>query len=208
MARRLRIGLTGGIASGKSTVAHLFSERGVPVIGADEAARAVVAKGRPGLAAVIERFGPAVLGPDDELDRRALRNIIFSDAAQRKALEQILHPLIQADMEQRAATVTAPYLIMEIPLLVEGGKLDRVDRILVVDVDEDIQLQRVMARDSSTMDHARAILSAQAARADRLKVADDVLPNLGTVADLRRAVDSLHSKYLAFAAAYAATNVT
>jgi dephospho-CoA kinase len=200
MGRRLRIGLTGGIASGKSTVAECFVELGIPVINADQVARAVVAKGQPGLAAVVDRFGPSVLGPDGELDRRALRNLIFSDTALRKALEQILHPLIQADMERRAAKVTAPYLVMEIPLLIEGGKLDRVDRILVVDVDENTQLERVMARDSSSNAQARAILAAQASRADRLKAADDVLNNSGSVADLRRAVENLHARYLEIAA--------
>ena len=200
MGRRLRIGLTGGIASGKSTVAQCFVELGIPVINADEVARAVVAKGQPGLAAVVERFGPGVLGPDGELDRRGLRNIIFSDDELRKALEHVLHPLIQADMERRAATVTTPYLVMEIPLLIEGGKLARVDRILVVDVDENTQLERVMARDSSSMTQARAILAAQASRADRLKVADDVLSNSGSVADLRRAVENLHARYVEIAA--------
>jgi dephospho-CoA kinase len=200
MGRRLRIGLTGGIASGKSTVAQCFVELGMPVINADEAARTVVAKGQPGLAAVLERFGPSVLRPDGELDRRALRHLIFSDTELRHALEQILHPLIQADMERRAATVTTPYLVMEIPLLIEGGKLDRVDRILVVDVDENTQLERVMARDSSSVTQARAILAAQASRADRLKVADDVLSNSGSVADLRRAVENLHARYVEIAA--------
>jgi dephospho-CoA kinase len=200
MGRRLRIGLTGGIASGKSTVAQCFVELGIPVINADEVARAVVAKGQPGLAAVVDRFGASVLGPDGELDRRALRNLIFSDTELRKALEQILHPLIQADMERRAATVTAPYLVMEIPLLIEGGKLDRVDRILVVDVDETTQLERVMSRDSSSEAQARAILAAQASRADRLKAADDVLNNSRSVADLRRAVENLHTRYLEIAA--------
>jgi dephospho-CoA kinase len=200
MGRRLRIGLTGGIASGKSTVAQCFVELRMPVINADEAARTVVAKGQPGLAAVLERFGPSVLRPDGELDRRALRHLIFSDTELRHALEQILHPLIQADMERRAATVTTPYLVMEIPLLIEGGKLDRVDRILVVDVDENTQLERVMARDSSSVTQARAILAAQASRADRLKVADDVLSNSGSVADLRRAVENLHARYVEIAA--------
>jgi dephospho-CoA kinase len=141
-----------------------------------------------------------VLAPGGELDRRALRNLIFSDTELRKALEQILHPLIQADMERCAATVTAPYLVMEIPLLIEGGKLDRVDRILVVDVDETTQLERVMSRDSSSEAQARAILAAQASRADRLKAADDVLNNSRSVADLRRAVENLHTRYLEIAA--------
>jgi dephospho-CoA kinase len=203
MGRRLRIGLTGGIASGKSTVAERFLELGIPVINADEVARAVVAPGQRGLAAVADAFGAAVLDESGGLDRRALRNLIFADPTRRKELEQILHPLIQAEMELRAAAVIGPYLVMEIPLLIEGGKLDRVDRILVVDVDEAIQLERVMARDASSPEQARAILDAQASRAQRLSVADDVLVNAASVADLRRAVEKLHARYLQIAAAAA-----
>ncbi len=201
MSRRLRIGLTGGIASGKTTVAERFSELGVPVIDADEVARAVAAPGEPALAEITQAFGTGVLGADGELDRRALRDLIFSNPALRKVLEGILHPRIQAEMERRAAAVVAPYLVMAIPLLVEGGKLDRVDRILVVDVDEEVQMKRLMARDSSTADQARAILAAQSSRAARLAVADDVLENTGSVSELRQAVDSLHQHYLQLAAA-------
>ena len=205
-AHRLRIGLTGGIASGKSTVAQRFSALGVPVIDADEAARAVVQPGQPGLAKVIEKFGEGMLTADGQLDRRALRDRVFSDPAARKDLEAILHPLIQADMERRAAQATGPYLVMAIPLLVEGGRRKgggqkRIDRILVVDVDEGIQLQRVMARDSSSLEQAQAILAAQASRADRLNAADDVLTNAGTVSDLHQAVDRLHERYLRLATA-------
>jgi dephospho-CoA kinase len=208
MTHRLRIGLTGGIASGKSTVAQRFSELGVPVIDADEAARAVVAPGEPGLAEVVKRFGPSVLTTDGQLDRRALRNLIFSDSVLRKELESILHPLIQADMERRAAAMTGPYLVMAIPLLVEGENRTRIDRILVIDVEEDVQLERVMARDSTTLDQAHAILAAQAPRTIRLKAADDVLVNSGSVSDLRQAVDGLHARYLGLAAAMRPPNVS
>jgi len=201
MGRRLRIGLTGGIASGKSTVARRFTELGVPVIDADAAARAVVAPGTPGLAAVSERFGPGVLADNGELDRRALRDLIFKDPALRQDLEAILHPLIRADMEQSAELAVGPYVVMDIPLLVEGGSRDRVDRILVVDVDEAVQLQRVVARDGCTEQQARAILASQASRTARLAAADDVLPNTGTVTDLRQAVDRLHERYLRLARA-------
>jgi dephospho-CoA kinase len=202
MAHRLRIGLTGGIASGKSTVAQRFVELGVPVIDADEAARTVVLPGRPGLARVVEKFGVGVLAADGQLDRRALRNQVFSDPALRKELEAILHPLIQAEMKRSAAAAVGPYLVMAIPLLVEGGRgRNQVDRILVVDVDESVQLQRVMTRDSSTLEQAQAILAAQASRTDRLKAADDVLVNSSTVSDLHQAVDRLHERYLQLAAA-------
>jgi dephospho-CoA kinase len=197
MSPRLRIGLTGGIASGKSTVTQRFAELGVPVIDADVAARNVVERGKPGLDQVVRRFGPGVLDASGNLDRPALRALIFSDSASRQALDAILHPLIRADMEQQAATATGPYLVMAIPLLIEGGRAhDRVDRVLVVDVDEALQLQRVQARDGSSADQARAILASQASREARLAAADDVLRNSGSVADLRQAVDRLHEKYL------------
>lgn len=200
MANRLRIGLTGGIASGKSTVAQRFSELGVPVIDADEAARAVVAPGTTGLSQVIARFGPRVLAENGELNRRALRDLIFSDPGSRQDLERILHPLIRADMDRRARAAVGPYLVLAIPLLVEGGSHDRVDRVLVVDVDEAVQLQRVMARDGGTLDQARAILASQSSRSARLAAADDVLLNSGTVMDLRQSVDHLHDRYLGLAA--------
>jgi dephospho-CoA kinase len=208
MPHRLRIGLTGGIASGKSTVAQRFVELGVPVIDADESARFVVAPGQPGLADLTKRFGPGILTADGELDRRALRNLVFADPQLRRDLEAILHPLIRADMERRAGAAAGPYLVMAIPLLVEGGKPDRVDRILVVDVDEDVQLRRVMTRDSTTREQARAILAAQASRAVRLKAANDVIVNSGAVSELRQAVDALHERYLRLAATIRPPNVT
>jgi dephospho-CoA kinase len=199
MGRRLRIGLTGGIASGKSTVAQRFMELGVPVIDADAAARTVVAPGKPGFAAVSARFGPRVLAGNGELDRRALRHLIFQDPDSRRDLEAILHPLIRADMEESAEAAAGPYVVMAIPLLVEGGSRDRVDRILVIDVDEVDQLKRVIARDGCTPEQAQAILASQASRSARLAAADDVLLNTGTVTDLRQAVDQLHTRYLQLA---------
>jgi dephospho-CoA kinase len=199
MGRRLRIGLTGGIASGKSTVAQRFAELGVPVIDADEAARTVVAPGTPGLAQVVRRFGSGVIDGNGALDRRALRNLIFDDPNSRRDLEAILHPLIRASMEQSAGMATGPYLVMAIPLLIEGGSRDRVDRVLVVDTDENMQLQRVLSRDGGSLEQARAILASQASRADRLAAADDVLLNTGSVTELRQAIDRLHERYLLLA---------
>jgi dephospho-CoA kinase len=196
MASRLRIGLTGGIASGKSTVAQRFMELGVPVIDADEASRAVVAPGEPGLAEVVRRFGSGVLAEHGELDRRALRQLIFKDPGSRRDLEAILHPLIRARMDQCASAAAGAYIMLAIPLLIESGSLDRVDRILVVDVDEAVQLQRLLDRDGGTLEQARAILASQASRDARLAAADDVLLNAGTVTDLRLAVDRLHARYL------------
>jgi dephospho-CoA kinase len=200
MERRLLIGLTGGIASGKSTVAQRFMDLGVPVIDADVAARAVVAPGQPGREQVIKRFGPGVVAENGELDRRALRELVFSDTNSRRDLEAILHPLIRADMDRSAAAAVGPYVVMAIPLLVEGGSRDRVDRILVVDAEEAVQLQRVMARDHSSLEQAQAILASQAPRSARLAAADDVLLNSGTVTELRQAVGRLHEQYLQLAA--------
>jgi dephospho-CoA kinase len=201
MGRRLRIGLTGGIASGKSTVAQRFAEVGVPVIDADVAARDVVARGTPGLAQVIERFGPGVVAENGELDRRALRQLIFKHQGARQDLEAILHPLIREAMDRSVDAAAGPYVVMAIPLLVESGSRDRVDRILVVDVDEAVQLQRLQSRDGGSLEEARAILASQASRAARLTAADDVLLNSGTVTDLRQSVDRLHERYLRLAAA-------
>ncbi len=171
-----------------------------PVIDADVASRNVVETGKAGLEQVVRHFGPGVLDAGGNLDRRALRALIFSDPAARKALDAILHPLIRAEMEQQASTAKGPYLVMAIPLLVEGGEArDRVDRVLVVDVDEAVQLQRVRARDGGSEEQAHAILASQASREARLAVADDVIFNSGSVADLRQAVDRLHEQYLRLA---------
>ena len=199
MTRPLRIGLTGGIASGKSTVTQRFTELGVPVIDADVASRRVVQPGTPGLAQVVERFGAVVLA-DGQLDRPALRALIFNDSSSRQALDAILHPLIRAEMEREVARAQAPYVVMAIPLLVEAGSsAKRVDRVLVVDADETLQIQRLQARDGSSEQQARAILASQASRTARLAAADDVLLNTGSVAELRQAVDRLHEQYLQLA---------
>ncbi|MDP9083226.1 MAG: dephospho-CoA kinase [Pseudomonadota bacterium] len=200
MQRRLRIGLTGGIASGKSTVARRFTELGIPVVDADDSSRAVVARGTAGLSQVAARFGKSVIAASGELDRKALRDLIFKDSGSRRDLETILHPLIRADLEVRAAAAAGPYLVLAIPLLVEGGWRDRVDRILVVDVDESMQLERVVARDACSLEQARAILASQASRAARLRAADDVLLNDGSVVELQHGVDRLHRRYLKLAA--------
>jgi dephospho-CoA kinase len=200
MMRPLRIGLTGGVASGKSTVSQRFGELGVPVIDADVASRKVVEPGKPGLAQVVQSFGVGILDADGKLDRRVLRDLIFKDSSLRQALDAILHPLIRAEMEYEAAQSNGPYVVMAIPLLVEGGSAGkRVDRVLVVDADETLQIQRLQARDGSSVEQARAILASQANRAARLAAADDVLLNTGTVAELRQAVDRLHEQYLQLA---------
>jgi len=199
--RRYRVGLTGGIASGKSTVANLFAARGVTVIDSDLLAREVVAPGSDGLAAIRERFGSEVIAADGSLDRRRLRGIVFADAAARADLEAITHPQIRARMRAANAAAPGPYVLNVIPLLVEGAGRADLDRVLVVDCPEAVQLRRVMARDQIEESAARAVLAAQASRAARLAVADDVILNDGDLAPLEAAVDALHARYLSLAAA-------
>jgi len=195
-----RVALTGGIASGKSTVADLFAALGVPVIDTDVIAREVVEPGRPALAQVAEAFGADVLDAGGCLDRKRMRERIFADADARRRLEAILHPAIRAEMERQSQAAGGPYQVLVIPLLAEGGRRDHVDRVLLVDVPEELQIQRVMWRDGVSHQQAQASLDAQATRAQRLEMADDVLRNTGRVDDLREQVAKLHQRYLALAA--------
>lgn len=196
-ARPFRVGLTGGIASGKSTVAKLFEALGVPVIDTDVLSREVVAPGQPVLRQIAERFGVGVLAADGSLNRAALRTRVFADPAERTALEQLTHPAIRALVEERSATAGGDYQIHVIPLLVETDGRSRVDRVLVVDCPEDLQLRRLQARDGVSIEQARAILAAQATRAARLSAADDVIVNGGELGVLRDEVARLHARYSA-----------
>ena len=198
-ARTLRIGLTGGIASGKTVVARLFAALGVPVIDADELAREVVAPGSPVLARIAARFGPEFVGPDGTLERRAMRTLVFSDPQARADLEALTHPAIFAVLEERAAKAAGPYQILVLPLLVEKQDERRVDRVLVVDCAEALQIRRLQARDGATLEEARAILAAQASRAARLQAADDVITNASDLQSLRLQVEQLHGRYLELA---------
>jgi dephospho-CoA kinase len=202
-SRPFRVALTGGIASGKTTVADLFAACGVPLVDTDLIAREVVEPGQPALAAVARAFGSDVLDPDGRLDRRRLREIIFSDATARARLEAILHPAIRAEMERQsiAAAQAGPYQMLVIPLLAEGGRRDHIDRVLVVDAPESVQVERLMARDAVTREQAEASLRAQAQRETRLGIADDVVKNTGRIEDLREQVAALHDRYLKLAAA-------
>jgi dephospho-CoA kinase len=195
-----RVALTGGIASGKSTVANLFAELGVPVIDTDVIAREVVEPGQPALAEVVAAFGEDVLDRDGRLDRRRLRERIFADAGARRRLEAILHPAIRREMERQSREAGGRYQLLVIPLLTEGGRRDHVDRILLVDVPEAVQIERLVSRDHVSPGEAQASLAAQATRAARLVIADDVIRNTGRVEDLRSEVEALHNRYLALAA--------
>lgn len=197
--RVFRVGLTGGIASGKSTVADLFGRLGIPIIDTDQLAREVVEPGQPPLERLVQRFGREILTPDGHLDRPALRNIVFSDPRARADLEALTHPAISAEVEVRAALAGGPYQIHVIPLLVEKSLGAHVDRILLVDCDEALQLQRLMARDSCPEEQARAILAAQATRTARQRAAHDILLNEGDLGALAPQVEALHRRYLELA---------
>jgi len=198
--RAFRVGLTGGIASGKSTAAKFFGALGVPILDSDQIARDVVEPGQPPLERLVERFGPKILTPDGHLDRPALRDIVFSDPKARADLEALTHPAIGAAMEARSAAAGGPYQVLVIPLLVEKNLASHVDRVLVVDCDEELQIRRLRDRDGSTPAQVQAILKAQAPRAARLKAADDVIRNDTDMSAVRDQVAALHPRYLELAA--------
>ena len=195
MTRPLLIALTGGIASGKSAVARLFENLGVPVLDTDQIARDVVEPGMPAFAQIVEAFGRDVIDATGRLDRRRLRDKVFADPAQRQLLESITHPAIRAELARRSEAAGGPYQIHVIPLLVEGGRSDAYDRVLVVDCPEEQQIERLTAHDNTTVEQARQILAAQASREQRLEAADDVIVNTGTLADLEQFVLTLHRNY-------------
>ncbi len=197
----LRVGLTGGVGSGKSTVASHFEALGVPVIDADIVARQVVAPGQPALLDIAAYFGEEVL-KEGQLDRALLRRKIFSDDHQRRWLEGLLHPLIYKAIEQQIASLSAPYVLIVVPLLLEAGWQNLVDRVLVVDVDPKLQIQRVVGRDQLESSAVEKMLKAQIIRETRLLAADDVLDNSGSPDDLPEKVLNLHQSYLNMAARY------
>lgn len=185
----MRVGLTGGVASGKSTVASMLRDLGVVVVDADALAREVVAPGTPGLAAVVGEFGPGVLGPDGALDRAALGRLVFDDPARRAALEAIIHPLVRARAAELEAEAPEGALVVhDIPLLVETGQADRFDAVLVVDVPTEVQVERAVRERGWSEQEAASRIAAQASRDDRLAAATYVLDNTGTPEDLRHQV--------------------
>lgn len=190
------LGITGGIGSGKSTVAEAFSRQGIHVVDSDQAARWVVEPGRPALVRIVERFGPEILLPDGQLNRAALRQRIFNDPEQRRWLEALLHPLVNQEVRQNLQQASSPYAILVSPLLIESGQRAITQRLLVVDVPVELQIQRTMARDSNSEDQVRAIIAAQIARDERLRHADDVLLNNQDLQQVEKEVERLHRFYL------------
>ena len=198
------VGLSGGIGSGKSTAADSFAALGAAVVDTDVIAHELTAVGGAALPAIVAAFDGGVLLADGGLDRAAMRRLVFSDPAAKERLEAILHPLIRRASEDRsraAAESRAPYVLLVVPLLVEAGAFrPLVDRVLVVDCDESVQIARVMARSALSADEARAIMATQAARGLRLAAADDVLSNNGSRARLNAQIELLHARYLELAA--------
>ena len=191
----LRIGLTGGIASGKSVVADMFAELGVPVIDTDLIAREVVQPGQPALDEIRERFGETVIDPAGALDRAVLRKLIFSDDDARLDLEAILHPRIGAETHRQADAANGDYQLIVVPLLVGSPLLQFVNRVLVVDCQEDTQIRRLLERDTESVEQAERILAAQASREERLAIADDVVNNDHSLDHVRDQVIDLDRKY-------------
>lgn len=193
---RLTLGLTGGIASGKSLVAEYFSELGVPVLDADKVSRDIVAPGSPALLEIARTFGRQFLTAEGQLDRRRMREKVFGDPGARKELESITHPHIRQSMLRWRDAQASAYCILSVAILVEAGMRDLVDRVLVVDVPTETQLARLTSRDGITPDLAQRMINAQAPRRERLAAAHDVLVNSGSMAATRDAVGQLHAFYL------------
>ncbi|WP_340678308.1 dephospho-CoA kinase [Paraglaciecola sp.] len=196
----LVVGLSGGIGSGKTTVSDLFATHGVDIIDADVIARQVVEPGTPALEAIVAKFGQQVLNQEGELNRSQLRQLVFSEPSVKDWLNQLLHPLIRQQMHSQTQAAQSSYCILSVPLLVESKLNTLVDRVLIVDVSEATQLKRTVLRDKSNVEQISAIMSAQATRAERLALADDVIQNEGDASDLIKKVAQLHQQYLRLAA--------
>jgi dephospho-CoA kinase len=198
---RLRVGLTGGIGSGKSVVAAQFAALGASIIDTDQIARGMTVPGGPAMPAIVAEFGPEFADASGAMDRERMRALVFSDLGAKARLEGILHPLIRATALAAAESATGAYVIYDVPLLVESGSWrDRVDRVLVVDCPEDAQVARVTARSGLDASQVRAIMATQATRAARLAAADDIINNEGELAALAPQIARLHNLYLAFSA--------
>jgi len=197
----LKVALTGGIGSGKSTVCVLFADLGVAIIDADVIARQLVAPGQPALAQLVDCFGQSIINTDGRLNRAGLRERVFADPEQKQLLNAIMHPLVYAEIAEQVSQLQTVYCIIAIPLLVESENPYIVDRVLVVDCSEAAQLQRVLSRDQISEAQAQAIIASQASRQQRLARADDVIDNSTTPEQLAEQVKSLHNSYLLLATA-------
>ncbi len=195
------VGLTGGIGSGKTAVSDLFENLGVAVVDADLAQRAVVEKGKPALAKIAEHYGADILLEDGNLNRPALRKIVFSDPQERGWLERLLHPLIFRHLQKNLMSADSEYAILVSPLLIETGQARLTQRILVIDAPDELRIERTVKRDNNDEAQVRAIMAAQADRETRLARADDVIVNDKSFEDLKATVDSLHQQYLKLAKA-------
>lgn len=194
------VGLTGGIGSGKSAAADEFARLGAALVDTDAISHRLTGAGGAAIPAIQRIFGEGYVLSSGAMDRKRMRERVFSDAAARKSLEGLLHPMIRAESERQIAAAGGPYVIHVVPLLVEsGGYRERVDRVLVVDCPEDLQVERVRGRSGLSADEARAIVRTQAPRAERLAAADDLIDNSGTLQELHRQVEALHAKYAAMA---------
>lgn len=198
----LRVGLTGGIGSGKSTVATMFARRGVPVIDADEIAKELAAPGTSAYHEIVASFGQDVVAPDGTLDRDRLRALVFDDGELRARLEAILHPRVRAEIARRLQDLQAPYCVIVVPLLIEAGQQELVDRVLVIDATEELQIERVRTRSRLSETQTRKIIDAQLAREARIGRADDVIANDSDLQTLETKVETLHQRYLALAATH------
>ncbi len=196
-----RVGLTGGIGSGKSTVAAQFRKRGILVVDADDVARQVVEPGTSALKEIAAHFGSEVLQEDGSLDRARLRQLVFTDENERRWLEQLLHPLIRQEIAAQLDQAGSAYAMLVSPLLLESGQSALVNRVLVIDVPEEVQIERTMKRDANTRDQVERIIAAQMPRQARLAAADDVLDNAASQQATEAAVEALHRQYLKLAAA-------
>lgn len=200
--RMLKVGLTGGIASGKSTVCALFSQHNTPIIDADIIARELVAPNQVALKEIVTLFGNNILLSNGTLDRKQLRQLIFSNSNAKQQLENILHPRIRQQLIQQSDQTHAPYCILAIPLLFESNMSDIVDIILVVNSSQEQQIQRICQRDNLSAEDAQAIISSQATIEQRLTIADDVISNNTSIESLTRMVNELHKKYSAISCQY------
>ncbi len=201
MPQAFVVGLTGGIGSGKSAAADMFADLGAALVDTDRIAHALTGPGGAAMTAIRAAFGNGVLTEDGALNRAAMRALAFESQDARKRLEGILHPMIRQESERQCLAASAPYVILAVPLLIESGTYrERVQRLCVVDCPEAMQVVRVMQRSGLEESQVRAIMAAQASRAERLAAADDILDNSGTLDALREHVSGLHRHYLSLAA--------